>query len=80
MKFNEVKQNELEVKNYDVRRNYGTDWVTEFTFISETSLSLKQFQEMLEGQAYGVLTYIKRVLRFGNGKILYKHTCKAVMY
>ncbi len=81
MKQSEIKTNELEVRNYDVNYRYGTDWVTEFTFISEENLTLDQFQLILEGKgAYGCLTFIKKVMNFANGKKLYKHICKAVMY
>lgn len=81
MKFEEIKQNELKIENYDIRRRYGVDWVTEFTFISEENLTLDQFQVVLEGKgAYGALTFIKKVMNFANGKKLYKHICKAVMY
>lgn len=81
MKLTEIKTNELEIRNYDVRQRYGTDWVTEFTFISEDNLTLDQFQVILEGKgAYGCLQFIKKVLTFANGKKLYKHVCKAVMY
>ena len=80
MKISEIKTNELETRNYDVRHRYGTDWVTEFTYISENSLTLDQFQVMLDGKAYGCLTFIKKVMNFANGKQLYKHICKAVMF
>ena len=54
MKLSEVKTNELEIRNYDVRQRYSTDWITEFTFISEKNLTLDQFQVVLEGKgAYG---------------------------
>ena len=80
MKLSDIKTNELEIRNYDVRHRYGTDWVTEFRFISEKSLTLDQFEVMLDGQAYGCLTFIKKVMNFANGKRLYKHICKAVMF
>lgn len=80
IKYNEIKLNEVTVRGYDVHRRYGTDWVTEFTFISENSLTLDQFQIILDGQAYGCLTFIKKVMNFANGKKLYKHICKAVMF
>ena len=80
MKLSDIKTNELEIRNYDVHQRYGIDWVTEFTFISEKSLTLDQFELMLDGQAYGCLTFIKKVMNFANGKKLYKHICKAVMF
>lgn len=81
MKLSEIKLNELETKSYDVRYRWGTDWVTEYTYISEENLSIEEFDKVLEGHgAYGNLTYRKYVLNFGNGQKLYKHFCKAVMY
>lgn len=79
MNYNEVKLNELEVRNYDVRQRYGTDWVTEYTYISEESLTLEQFKALLGG-ASGSLTFVKKVMNFANGEKLYKHFCEAVMY
>ncbi len=81
MNYNEIKTNELEIRNYDVKQRYSTDWVTEFTFISEESLTIEQFEVVLEGKgAYGCLKFIKKVMNFANGKKLYKHICKAVMF
>ena len=81
MKLSEVKVNELEIRNYDVRYRWGTDWVTEYTYISEESLTVEQFEQILEGKSvYGQITFSKKVMNFANGQKLYKHTCKAVMY
>jgi len=80
MKLNEIKTNKLEIRNYDVRQRYGTDSVTEFTYISENNLTQEQFEIILDGKAYGCLNFIKKVMNFGNGKKLYKHICKAVMF
>ena len=85
MKLSEVKVNELEIRNYDVRERCGrgfiTDWVTEYTYISEESLTVEQFEQILEGESvYGQITFSKKVMNFANGQKLYKHTCKAVMY
>ena len=80
MELSEIKTNELETRKNDENHRYGTDWDTEFTFISENSLTIDQFQVMLDGKAYGCLTFIKKVMNFANGQKLYKHICKAVMY
>lgn len=85
MKLSEIKTNELEIKSYDVRKRCGrgfiTDWVTEYTYISEQNLSEQEFDKVLEGQgAYGNITYKKFIMNFGNGQKLYKHVCKAIMY
>lgn len=88
MNYNEIKTNELEIRNYDEVVGYAgrirkpmIDYVTEFTFISEENLTLEQFQVVLEGKgAYGCLKFFKKVMNFANGKKLYKHICKAVMF
>lgn len=82
IKYNEIKLNEVTVRGYDVHRRYGTDWVTEYTYVTTESLTVEQFDKVLAeiGGIYGEISYIKRLLTFGNGKKLYKHICKAVMY
>ena len=81
MNYSEIKQNELSVRSYDKRSFYGTDWVTEYTFISPVNLTINEFQKVLEGKSVcGELTFIKKIMNFANGKKLYKHICKAVMY
>lgn len=80
MNYNEIKLNQLEVRNFDVRHRFSTDWVTEYTYISENNLSLKDFEELLKDKVYGELNFIKKVMNFRNGKKLYKHICEAVMY
>ena len=74
---------ELVVDNYDVHRRYGTDWVTEYNYVSSKSMSVEEFQQFLKDQgnpAYGELTFKKKKLTFADGKIYYLHNCKAVMY
>ena len=88
MKYNEIKLNELEIKNYDVVVGYAgrarkpmVDWVTEYTYISQENLTQEQFEEVLSGKSvYGSIRFIKKVMNFANGKKLYKHICKAVMF
>lgn len=88
MKKQDIKTNELEVKNYSkvigyVGRNAKPmiDYVTEYVYISEKSLTIGEFEIILEGKgAYGQLQFIKKVLNFANGEKLYKHICKAIMY
>lgn len=82
IKYNEIKLNEVTINSYDVHRRYCTDWVTEYTYISTESLTLEEFDKVLEevGGICGNITYMKRLLTFGNGKKLYQHICKAVMY
>ena len=88
MKYSEVKQNEVDMKSYDKivgyagrRRKPMIDWVTEYNYISEDSLTLEQFKEILkEHEPCGEISYEKFILNFANGKKLFKHVCKAVMY
>jgi hypothetical protein len=88
MKKQDIKTNELEVKNYSKVIGYVgrtakpmIDYVTEYVYISEKSLTIGEFEIILEGKgAYGQLQFIKKVLNFANGEKLYKHICKAIMY
>lgn len=76
--------NELVTRQYDRRfGRYGTDWVTEFNYVCEESLTQDQFVKIIEdsGQGiYGEIKFIKRKLTFGNGKVYYRHICECVMY
>lgn len=80
--YKDIKLNEISVTGYDVHRRYGTDWVTEYTYISQENLTIEQFDKVLAalGTVCGEISYVKKLLTFGNGKKLYKHICKAVMY
>lgn len=80
--YKDIKLNEISVTGYDVHRRYDTDWVTEYTYISQENLTIEQFDSVLAelGTVCGEISYIKKILTFGNGKKLYKHICKAVMY
>ena len=88
MKKNEFKTNEFEITNYSKVIGYVgrtakpmIDYITEYVYISEKSLTIGEFEILLEGKgAYGQLQFIKKVLNFGNGDKLYKHICKAIMY
>lgn len=81
MQYNEIKQNELEIRSYDVNRRYGTDWVTEYVYITDKNLSLDEFETVLKDEEVcGAIRYFKKVMNFTNGQKLYKHICKAVMY
>lgn len=75
---------ELVVRNYDERHRYGTDWVTEYNYVSEKSLTPEEFQAKIKeaghkpvGQIYPLK---KKKLTFGNGKIYYRHILKTAMY
>jgi len=80
--YKDIKLNEISVRGYDVHRRYGTDWVTEYTYICQENLTIEEFDKVLAeiGTVCGEISYIKKILTFGNGKKLYKHICKAVMY
>ena len=45
--YNDIKLNEISVRGYDVHRRYGTDWVTEYTYISQENLTIEQFDNVL---------------------------------
>lgn len=82
IKYNDIKLNGITIKSYDKRWKYGTDWVTEYEYITTESLTIEQFDKILEeiGSIYGAISYTKKLLTFSNGKKLYKHICKSVTY
>ena len=59
------------------------DWVTEYNYVSKESLTKEQFDKILEENGhtpYGMISYKKRKLTYGNGDIYYRHICKSVMF
>lgn len=75
---------ELVVRNYDERHRYGTDWVTEYNYVSEKSLTPEEFEAKIKeagqepvGEIYPLK---KKKLTFGNGKIYYRHILKTATY
>lgn len=74
---------ELVIRDYDEHRRYGTDWVTEYNYVSEKSLTQEEFDKIVaesKNRPYGEISYQKRKLTYGNGKVYYRHILKAVMY
>lgn len=79
----ELPIDQLEVRQYDERRRYGTDWVTEYNYVSEKSLTQEEFDKIIaesKNTPYGEIYYQKRRLTYSNGKVYYRHILKAVMY
>lgn len=78
------------VRNYDEVVGYAgrvrkpmIDWVTEYNYVSKESLTKEQFDKILEENGhtpYGMISYKKRKLTYGNGDIYYRHICKSVMF
>lgn len=78
------------VRNYDEVVGYAgrvrkpmIDWVTEYNYVSKESLTKEQFDKILEEYGhtpYGMISYKKRKLTYGNGDIYYRHICKSVMF
>ena len=59
------------------------DWVTEYNYVSKENLTKEQFDKILEEDGhtpYGMISYKKRKLTYGNGDIYYRHICKSVMF
>ena len=74
---------ELFIRSYDVRQRSGTDWVTEYNYVSKEELTQEQFDEIInkqENKPYGQLQYSKKRLTFANGDVYYRHILKAIMY
>ena len=76
----------LEVKQYDKKwgayKQY-TDWVTEYNYYSEKSLTIEEFDAVIENEGHhiaGELTYKKYKQTYAGGKIIYKHVLLEVMY
>lgn len=84
MRFMEV--NKLIVKQYDKHwgsRNQYTDWITEYTFVCSKSLTVSEFNSIIEKAGYtiaGQLSYRKWKQKYLNGTILYKHVLTEAMY
>ena len=59
------------------------DWVTEYNYVSEKSLSEAEFMDIIEekytpeGQIYPPK---KKKLTFGDGRVYYRHILKTVMF
>ena len=84
-----LELNTLVVKNYDEVVGYAgrirkpmVDWVTESTYLSEKSLSIDEFNTLIEQhhKICGNLKYKKYRQKYSSGKVLYKHVLKEVMY
>ena len=84
-----IELNKLVVKSYDEVVGYAgrirkpmVDWVTESTYLSEKSLSIDEFNTLIEQhhKICGTLKYKKYRQKYSSGKVLYKHVLKEVMY
>lgn len=81
---------ELVIRSYDEVVGYAgrvrkpmVDWVTEYNYVSEKSLTQEEFDKIIDSQGnkpYGQIEYHKKKLTFGNGKVYYRHILKAVMF
>jgi len=81
---------EIIIRNYDETVGYAgrsrkpmVDWITEYNYLSEKELTEDEFQNLLKEKGYnptGMISFSKRRLRYGNGKIYYRHICKSVMF
>ena len=82
---------ELVVRSYDVVTGYVgrarkpmVDWVTEYNYVSEKSLTEDEFMKIIEDGGHKlwgeVYKPVKKKLTFGDGKIFYRHIIKTVMY
>lgn len=77
----------IEVRNYDkvtyAGRTRLVDWVTEYNYVSKQSLSVEEYEKLLEENGHqptGEISFKKKRLTYGNGEIYYRHICYAVMY
>lgn len=75
--------NEIVVRNYDRHLRYGTDWVTEYNYLCEKSLTEDEYTKLLQDAGHelvGEIHFKKRKLTYSNGKIYYRHICECIMY
>lgn len=72
----------LEIRNYDVRHEYGVDWVTCTTYITDKSLTIEEFNNIVKEShtPWGELRYRKFKQTYSDGSVYYKHVLEEVMY
>lgn len=76
--------NEVFVRTYDKRTRYSVDWITEYNYVSENSLTKDEFNNIIKDAGYNpdglIYEPIKKKLTFSNGKIYYRHILKTVQF
>jgi len=80
---------ELVIRNYDEQtRPFGrarktfTEWITEYNYVSEKSLSKDEFMKIIrekEEPAGIIYEPVKTKLTFADGRVYYRHVLKAAM-
>lgn len=72
------------VDTYDERHRYGTDWVTEYNYVSKQSLSKEEFENKIKEAGMEPVGMIykprKRKLTMANGDVYYRHILKTAMF
>lgn len=74
---------ELVIRQYDKHHRYGTDWITEYNYVTKEELTKEQFDKIIDAQEnkpYGQIEYHKKRLTYANGEVYYRHILKAIMY
>ncbi len=81
---------QIETKQYDKVVGYAgrcrkpmVDWVTEYTLIDTMSYTIEQFENILKDahkDITGMVTFIKKKLTYGNGRVEYKHIAQCVSF
>lgn len=76
--------NTVETREYTKQWNrYCTDYITEYAYTIEKSLSVDEFNKILESAKaylYGQIEYVKRKLVYKSGKTEFKHICRVITY
>lgn len=81
IKLSEIKLNEVTVNSYDRHLRYGTDWVTEYQFVTDKNLTKEEFMQVLKDKDIcGDLKFIKKIATLKNGTKLFFHILETVMY
>ena len=76
----------IEKKQFTESKGYGTfnnhrfyDDITEYTLILDHSLTLEDFQKILQDNEinlYGFVSFTKKLLTYANGRKQYKHIAR----
>lgn len=80
---------QIEKKQFTKSKGYGTfnnhrfyDDVTEYTLVLDHSLTLEEFQNVLQENGinlYGFVSFVKRHLTYASGREEYKHIAREIM-
>lgn len=75
---------EIFIRTYDKRTRYSVDWITQYNYVSENSLTKDEFNSKIKDAGYTpdglIYEPVKKKLTFNNGKIYYRHILNTVQF